>query len=118
MSVTVVVPTAKVWLAEPEESVTRGLACVPAGVVVPNRTYRLPLAKPPICVKVTLGAHVLPSEDNSRPVGAVAMMLAAKLPPETSTGPLLLEASPYVVLSEPNVPLGVMAGVPSPKANN
>jgi hypothetical protein len=43
--------------------------------------------------------------------GAVAVMLLVRLPPETSTELVLVEAVPYVVVNAGNVPLGVIAGI-------
>jgi hypothetical protein len=62
-------------------------------------------------VKVAVEPQVVPSEETSNPVGAVAVMLAVRLPPVTvSVVPEAAEADPNVLLTAANVPLGVILG--------
>jgi hypothetical protein len=111
-ALTLLLAIATVWLLAPVEvSVTTWLLYAPTAALAANRRYKLPLAKPLDCVKVAVEPQVVPSEETSNPVGAVAVMLAVRLPPVTVTVvPEAAEADPNVLLTAANVPLGVMVG--------
>jgi hypothetical protein len=51
--------------------------------VAAKRTLSVPLAEPLVCVKVAVPPYVVPSEETSKPVGAVATRSAVRLLPET-----------------------------------
>jgi hypothetical protein len=85
-AVTLLLPIATVLLVAPAElKVTTWLLYKPAAAFAASRRYRVPLAKPALWAKDAVLPHVDPSLDTSNPVGAVAVMLALKVPPVTVT---------------------------------
>jgi hypothetical protein len=118
-ALTLLLAIATVWLLAPiEVSVTTWLLYEPTAAFDARRRYKVPFAKPPVWAKVAVLAQFVPSLDTWNPVGAVAVMLAVRLPPVTVTViPEAAEADPNVLLTAANVPLGVIVGTASTSGN-
>ena len=102
LMVTVVAPvevSVILWLLY--EPVTEALAA--------KRTLKEPLTEPLTCVKVAVEAYVVPLEETSYPVGAVATKFAVKLAPAI-VKVCAAEAVPYVVVKAVAVAVPVING--------
>ena len=103
-------PRAMVTPLAPVDERTRLPVSAPTEAVEAMRTLRVALALPEVCEMVAFEAKEVPSVETSKPVGALAVMLAVKLVPVTLRV-WAAEALPDTVENAVRVPLVEMTGV-------
>ena len=97
-------PRAMVTPLAPVDERTRFPVSAPTEAVEAMRTLRVALALPEVCEMVAFEAKEVPSVETSKPVGALAVMLAVKLLPLTEMD-WEAEALPAVVVKAVKLPV-------------